>query len=168
MLINTYWDGTPCDDPILHGTVDIAKVARGLRVTATLPHQAAPRVPDAPAGTRVANLWEYDVVECFLVGAHKYLEIELGAGGNFLLLDFTAPRVRDREYEHVIPELGYEKDAGNGRWRASLVVPWDMVPEGLKAMNAFVIVGDHYLCMSPLPGAQPDFHQPDRFLPFAL
>ena len=49
-------------------------------------------MPDAPRGARVANLWEYDVVECFLVGPDgRYLELELGAGGHFLALLFDAP-----------------------------------------------------------------------------
>lgn len=166
--IKTFWNGTPCDDSLLHGTVDFDKTDAGLCITVSLPHQPTPNVPDAPAGTRVANLWEYDVVECFLVGEKKYLEVELGAGGHFLVLDFTAPRVRDNEYVDFMPVIHFTRDAGDGRWSSSIIIPWDMVPKGVKAMNAFVIVGEHYICMSPLPGPQADFHQPNRFPVFTL
>lgn len=161
--IKTFWDGTPCTDPSLHGTIDVQATTHGIRLTATLPHQARPHVPHAEPLTRVANLWEYDVVECFLVGKEKYLEVELGAGGHFLILDFTAPRVRGNEYVDFLPDMEFDPNAGDGRWKSSILIPWDMVPKGLKAMNAFVIVRDNYLCYSALPGLQPDFHQPDRF-----
>ena len=60
-------------------------------------HQRAPRIPDAPRGARVEGLWEYDVVECFVVGADgRYFELELGAGGHYLALAFDAPRRRVR------------------------------------------------------------------------
>lgn len=161
--IHTYWDGTPCTDARLKGTVDIEAWTQGLKIIARLPHQPEPSVPNAPPKTRVANLWEYDVVECFLVGEEKYLEVELGAGGHFLVLDFTAPRVRANAYADFVPEMAYTADAGEGCWEASVVIPWSMVPKGLRAMNAFVIVRDHFLCYSALPGPKPDFHQPDRF-----
>lgn len=166
--IKTFWDGTLCENLLLRGTVDLRREEHGLRITATLPTQPGPHVPKAPPMTRVANLWEYDVVECFLVGAEKYLEVELGAGGHFLVLDFTAPRVRDQEYVNLVPDMTYDQDAGDGRWKSSIVIPWEIVPKGLKAMNAFVIVRDNYVCLSPLPGPQADFHQPDRFLPFIV
>lgn len=111
----------------------------------------------------MANLWEYDVVECFLVGKEKYLEVELGAGGHFLVLDFSAPRVRDQEYESFAPTIAFDPNVGAGRWQSSVIIPWNMIPEGLHAANAFVIVRDNFLCAAPLPGPQADFHQPNRF-----
>lgn len=172
--IKTFWDGTPCRNPLLQGFVDLMREEQGLRITASLPHQPGPHVPKAEIFTRVANLWEYDVVECFLVGEEKYLEVELGAGGHFLVLDFTAPRVRDNEYVDFVPDMEYDRDAGgapeqgHGRWKSSIVIPWDMVPKGLKAMNAFVIVRENYVCHSPLPGPEADFHQPERFPAFTI
>ena len=71
LSIVTYWDGTPCANTRLHGVVTLSAEDEGLWLTATLPHQACPRVPTAPPRTRVANLWEYDVVECFVVGAEQ-------------------------------------------------------------------------------------------------
>lgn len=161
--IKTYWDGRPCEDSKLWGTVDLVGTEEGLQMTATLPWQDKPKVPEVEEGKRVANLWEYDVVECFLVGKDKYLEIELGAGGHWLVLDFTAPRARDNEYVNFKPKLEFKKDVGGGRWESTIIIPWMMVPEGLHAANAFVIVGENYLCATPLPGEKADFHQPGRF-----
>ncbi len=162
--IATYWDGTPCADPRLHGEVTLRAESAGLRLTASLPHQVTPRVPTAPPSTRVANLWEYDVVECFLVGPETYLEVELGAGGHFLVLDFTAPRVRREGYEAFVPEMLFEAHHAAGTaWWMSLLLPWSMLPKPLIGVNAYVSSGTQYLCYHPLPGPQPDFHQPARF-----
>ena len=162
--ITTYWDGTPCDQTRLHGVVTLGAEADGLCMTASLPHQASPRIPVAPPRTRVANLWEYDVVECFVAGVEGYLEVELGAGGHFLVLDFTAPRVRRKAYETFVPRQTFapcleEKPA----WRSSILLPWSMVPRPVQGVNAYVISHHHYLCYYPLPGPLPDFHQPERF-----
>jgi hypothetical protein len=166
--VRTFWDGTPCSDRLLFGDVRLVRLDAGIEMTARLPHQPHPSIPDAPLGTRVANLWEYDVVECFLVGSDGYLEIELGAGGHFLALDFSLPRVRRNEYTDWKPKVIYTKDAGDGAWESRILIPNHMVPNGLSAANAFVICGNSFLCYHPLHGPQPDFHQLDRFPPLTF
>jgi hypothetical protein len=162
--IERYWDGAPCPHAHLHGRVELAARDAGLELTASLPHQPAPRIPAAPRGTRVADLWEYDVVECFLAGAGgRYLEVELGAGGHFLVLSFSAPRVRSASHEALRPALDFTSDASG--WRSRIVVERALVPPGLSALNAFVIAGGVHLAYGSLPGAAPDFHQPARFVP---
>jgi hypothetical protein len=162
--ICTYWDGTSCPDQRLHGTATLSAESGGLRMSASLPHQATPRLPTAPPYTRVANLWEYDVVECFLAGTDTYLEVELGAGGHFLVLDFTAPRLRRCAYETFKPQIHFDAHlAGGTVWQARILLPWALVPEPVSGINAYVISGTQYLCYHPLPGPQPDFHQPARF-----
>ena len=167
LKIDRYWNGAACSDRRLHGTVALSSTPEGLRITATLPHQASPNIPAQPPGARVANLWEYDVVECFLVGSRKYLEVELGAGGHFLVLDFCnrAPRVRDHEYPRLRPTLGWLPSVPGdpGRWRSSILIPWELVPQRVTALNAFVIVRDQFLAYHPMKGATPDFHQPRAF-----
>ena len=106
--IVTYWNGTPCTNTRLHGMVTLGVKDEGLCLTATLPHQECPSVPATPPRTRVVNLWEYDVVECFIAGAEGYLEVDLGAGGHFLVLDFAAPRVRRKAYEAFVPRMVFE------------------------------------------------------------
>ena len=115
-----------------------------------------------PSGTRVPDLWEYDVVECFLAGADgRYLEVELGAGGHFLVLSFSAPRRRSDGHEGLSLRIDYESDAQ--AWRVCARLPWPLVPPDLVALNAFVIASGEHLAYAPLPGSAPDFHQPAEF-----
>jgi len=148
----------------LHGVVELSLQPAGLEIQASLPHQQIPRLPEQPTHTRVDDLYEYDVVECFLVGeGGRYLEVELGAGGHFLVLSFDAPRVLADALEDLDPVLRFE--AGTSRWRSTLTLPGELLPQGICAVNAFVIAGGHHLAWHPLPGpgADPDFHQPGRF-----
>lgn len=162
--IVTYWDGMPCAEARLHGVVTVCAAAGGLCITASLPPQESPRIPAAPPLTRVANLWEYDVVECFVVGEERYLEVEIGAGGHFLVLAFATPRVRINAYEAFVPRMTFAPcPEGGTAWQARILIPWAMVPVRVTGMNAYVISRDHYLCYHPLPGPRPDFHQPERF-----
>jgi hypothetical protein len=160
--IERYWNGTACPHAHLHGRVELAARDDGLEIVSSLPHQPTPRIPEAKRGSRVGDLWEYDVVECFLVGAGgRYLEIELGAGGHFLVLPFSVPRIRSDSHESLRPVLDFASDAAG--WRACLSLDWGLVPPGLEALNAFVIAGGAHLAWAPLPGSAPDFHQPARF-----
>lgn len=162
--IERYWDGAPCPHAHLHGRVELALRDDGLELTASLPHQPAPRIPAAQRGARVADLWEYDVVECFLAGAGgRYLEIELGAGGHFLVLSFSAPRVRSDTHEALALPVEFASDACG--WRSRVVIERELLPPGLSALNAFVIAGGAHLAYGSLPGATPDFHQPACFPP---
>ena len=167
LRIDRYWNGARCADRRLHGSVALSSTPGGLRITATLPHQAVPHIPPQPPGTRVSNLWEYDAVECFIVGSRKYLEVELGAGGHFLVLDFhrRAPRVRDHDYPRFRPALTWLTAAPGdpARWRSSVVIPWEMVPKRPAALNAFVVTPGHLLAYRPTGGSGPDFHRPGTF-----
>jgi hypothetical protein len=160
--IERYWDGAPCPHGYLHGRLELAVSDDGLEITASLPRQPVPRIPPAPRGARVANLWEYDVVECFLVGAGgRYLEVELGAGGHFLVLSFSAPRVRGDSHEALQPALDFTSDAAG--WCARMLLDRSLVPPGITALNAFVIASGAHLAYGSLPGPTLDFHQPARF-----
>jgi hypothetical protein len=162
IAIECHWNGAPARDPRLHGELRLSARPEGLAVEAALPHQAPARIPAAPAGSRVANLWEYDVVECFLVGADGgYLEVELGAGGHFLVLGFSAPRRLVDAHEQLAPALEFARDAAG--WRSTLVLPWTLVPGELVALGAFAIAGGAFLAAHPLPGPAPDFHQPGAY-----
>jgi len=102
------------------------------------------------------------VIECFLAGAGgRYLEVELGAGGHFLVLSFSAPRVRSDAHESLSLPVDFTSDARG--WRSRVRLPRALVPPGLSALNAFVIAGGAHLAYAPLPGSAPDFHQPARF-----
>lgn len=127
-----------------------------------MPDPDPARVPAAPPGSRVDDLWHYDVAECFLVGeGGRYLEVEVGPGGHFLLLSFDAPRRRCDEHVGLAPPV--EARIGAGGWRAAIEIPRAIVPAGLRALNAFVCARGRLLAHHPLPGEPPDFHQPERF-----
>jgi hypothetical protein len=160
--IERAWDGRPGPGASLRGLARLQVCDGGIAFEAQLSHAAPARVPDAPPGTRVANLWEYDVVECFLVGAGgRYLELELGAGGHFLALLFDAPRRRCDELAGWQPRLAHAASASG--WTARMLAPWSIVPAPICALNAFVAAGGALLAHHPLPGARADFHQPAHF-----
>jgi hypothetical protein len=160
--IERHWDGTRCPDPRRRGELCLALSQGGLEIAASFERQRPARLPDAPPGTRVANLWEYDVVECFLAGAGgRYLEVELGAAGHFLVLEFDAPRRRANEHADLAPPVSFREDAE--RWHARLRLPLALVPADLCALNAFAIAGGSFFAHHPVPGRTPDFHQPQVF-----
>jgi|GEM_PF-975399 len=162
-VIDKFWNGTPCPDAPYHAEVWISQSSKGLVIRThcqILPHQ---RIPDAPRDTRVDGLWEYDVVEVFLVGADgKYLEVELGAGGHWLVLGFDGVRQRSNDYATFHPDHR-NSSAVAGTWQSIITIPWEMVPQPLTRLNAYAIFDGKFLAMSPVPGAEPDFHQPDTF-----
>jgi hypothetical protein len=160
--IERHWDGTRCPDPRRRGELSLAFVPGALEIGASFQRQHPARLPAAPPGTRVANLWEYDVVECFLAGAGgRYLEVELGAAGHFLVLEFDAPRRRANEHAGLAPPVFFGEDSE--RWHATLRLPLALVPAGLCALNAFAIAGGVCFAHHPVPGPAPDFHQPQSF-----
>jgi hypothetical protein len=162
LAIERHWDGTRCPDPRRRGELCLALADDALEISASFERQRPPRLPAAPPGTRVANLWEYDVVECFLAGAGgRYLEVELGAAGHFLVLEFAAPRRRSNEHADLHPPVSFREE--EGRWHASLRLPLSLVPEDLCALNAFAIAGGRHFAHHPVPGRAPDFHQPQAF-----
>ena len=154
------WDGAPL--PGLRARVLLSAEREGLRVEAGMAHQRAPRIPDAPRGARVEGLWEFDVVECFVVGEDgRYFELELGAGGHYLALAFDAPRRRARDFARA--SLAVEWEQGAEAWRARCVVPRAWLPEPIARANAFAIAGGEFAVHTPVGGAQPDFHRPHAF-----
>jgi hypothetical protein len=160
--IDRLWNGEPPAAPELQGALELSVAGDTLAVRAELHQPGAPRIPAAAPGTRVANLWEYDVVECFLAGeGGRYLEIELGAAGHFLVLSFRARRVRASSHEGLA--LCVEHGAMPGGWWAALRLPRALLPRGVRAGNAFASAGGELLAHHPVPGAAPDFHQPDAW-----
>lgn len=156
------WNGEPVEDRRLHGFLAVSAEDGGLRVRGGLPDPAPGPAPQAPPGTRVANLWETDVVELFWVGPEgHYVEIELGAHGHFLVLGFDAPRVCVNE--HATLALRLEHKRGEGGWETATCIPWEVLPQPLEALGGFGLARGAFLAAHPLPGPAPDFHQPREF-----
>ena len=163
LRVDRLWNGGACPDDRLWAELKLSKKPTGLRVRVSSPMLHEQRVPDAPMGSRVEKLWEHDVVELFLVGpGHQYLELELGAGGHWLLLSFDSIRHRRDSHETFKPIVKFKKTSEK-IWTSEIVIPWKLIPENLRALNAFAIMAGQFMAMSRVPGKEPDFHQPDAF-----
>ena len=160
LAIAQRWDGAPLPD--LRAGVRLSAERDALWVEAGMAHARAPRIPDAPRGARVADLWEYDVVECFVAGADgRYLELELGAGGHYLALAFDAPRRRRDDFARE--PLAVEWEDGAQAWHARCRVPRAWLAEPIARVNAFAIADGEYAVHAPVGGERPDFHRPHAF-----
>ncbi len=166
LSIARLWNGLPCPDHRLGAMVELAQSETGVRVRALTTARDNARTPDAPVGSRVDRLWETDVVELFVVDEDgQYLEVELGVGGHYLVLGFDAPRHLAADFADVAFETLHEERPDQSIVN-EILIPNEMFPMNLKALNAYAIVGNQYLAFHPLPGSEPDFHQPGMF-PFA-
>lgn len=119
--------------------------------------------PDGPAG-RLDGLWEYEVVELFLLGAgDAYLEIELGPHGHWLGLGLEGRRriVRDE-----IP-IDFQSEQRGDRWRGEARIEACFLPRSIRGVNAYALHGvgaeRRYLAAHPVPGPAPDFHRLEHF-----
>ena len=162
--VDRLWNGDQCPDERVHCVFDLSITSEGLCVQTESPILHEQRIPtEAAIGSRVEELWNFDVVELFLVGpGHQYLEIELGAGGHFLILCFDRIRHQSKDYKNFQPILQFHKTQQK-TWVSKLTIPWKIIPENLRALNAFMISSGQFLAYSPLPGDKPDFHQPDFY-----
>jgi hypothetical protein len=159
--IGRTWDGVPVGDDE-RAVIDVRIDGDDLVLAVTAPFHGDPP-PTGPAGSREA-LWEHEVVEWFIVGNDgKYLEIELGPHGHFLVLQLDGVR---NAVARGLP-IAYEAHIDGATWRGVARIPPAYVPVGPHRVNAFAIhgvgAGRRYLASTALPGAKPDFHQPDRF-----
>lgn len=163
LTVESLWNGEPCADEDAHAEVWVTRRQGGLQVRVHANRRDDARVPDAPRDSRVDGLWEYDVVELFFVGEDgTYTEVELGPGGHYLVLSFDDVRRRSDAYEGR--EFNHRNSSSTpGTWQSVIEIPWDALPKNVLRMNAFAIMGGQHLAWSPVPGTQPDFHQPTSF-----
>jgi hypothetical protein len=128
------------------------------------PYNGAP-APPGPAGS-TDRLWEYEVVEFFLLGDdEEYLEIELGPHGHYLVLGFKGPRNVKRAH---LP-IEFTTKIHGQRWSGQAFVPLDLLPPNTQKCNAYAIsgcgTGRRYYAHYPLGGLSPDFHRLSDFGP---
>jgi hypothetical protein len=162
------WDGQPLlpgELARLELRIDPARHALAIAVEAT--HHGDPP-PEAPPGP-TPRLWEYEVVELFLLGRReRYLEVELGPHGHHLALRLEGRR---RIVESGLP-VDYRVEHARRRWRGEARLSLDWLPEGVFAANAYAIHGRgrarRHLAAHPVPGPEPDFHRLECFAPIDL
>ena len=176
--IQTLWDGTLLreDEQILFSlSFECDKVI--LEVEA--PFYDDPK-PDSSGGRmNLDGLWDFEVVELFIKGAHdKYLEIELGPHGHFLLLVCDGYR---QCFHRGIDPIAYTAKISGNRWKGvlefspELLPPMSAVPAAPLSFNAFAVhskpQGRIYATLFPPEKAEgdylvPDFHRLELVHPF--
>ena len=164
IAIRHAWDGTPL--AMSHWvTMDVTLDDSVMRLCVDAPYFDNPPPEEAPnPETGLWGLWDYEVVEIFLVGASgEYTEIEVGPHGHHLILRLDAPRsVVDK-----LHPMMWQSSIAGGRWQGEGTIERTLLPASIERFNAFAIrtvAGiRQYCCHHPLPSPQPDFHQPERF-----
>jgi hypothetical protein len=174
----TTWDGQPLP-AAEHVHVELRRfregTRRGLEVHVDAPYHGDPPPPSPPGST--PGLWEHEVVELFVQGpGSSYLEIEVGPHGHHLVLRLADVR---RPLAMGLP-LDLDVVRTPERWSATFRVPPLWIGGGGEVSNGaargldgelrgnlFACWGAndrrHYAARFPVPGPQPDFHQPARF-----
>ena len=131
----------------------------------------------------VTGLWNGNVAELFLLNPAngRYLEVHLSTTGQWWACVFTAVRVREIESGRPLPlsVVQHRRDKAGRRWQASLQVPTPVICQLLGArdfmqLHANLTAIAHpltgrtlYFSLAAMPGAKPDFHQPDAWLELA-
>lgn len=161
--IDRLWDGTPVPDDEVAG-IEIGFSEKEAVVEVTSPYHDDPAPTDPPGPTD--RLWEYEVVEVFLLGSGGYLEVELGPHGHYLAIEFAGRREPRRR---LIP-IDYRVTSRDAtRWSGAAVLPGGLLPANLDRFNACRVhgtgAGRRFLSVFPLPGERPDFHRLECFGP---
>lgn len=157
------WDGSRAAGPEIV-RMRIEPGASGLAVAVDAGFHADPPPPGPPGA--FDGLWEFEVVELFLLGdGERYLEVELGPHGHHLVLELHGRR---QALRRALP-IGFTAGRDGARWRGQASIPWSYVPAGPLRGNAYAIHGvgasRRYLAWAPVPGEGPDFHRLDCFRP---
>ncbi len=169
LVIDKTWDGLPARaGEIAH--LRMRRSGGGLEIEVDAPWHGDPAPPALPGPTD--RLWEFEVVELFIATAGaapvRYTEIELSPFGHHLVLRFLGARnAIDRALQ-----LGFVGERHDHRWTGRAVVPARYLPPEPWRANAFAVHGAQgerrFLAAYPLPGAAPDFHQPQEFPPLDI
>ncbi len=173
------WNGTP----LSRGEVTYVSVsANGIVVDAPFYDDARPSGPGGPVGIgRHDRLWEHEVVEVFLAEGDeptsRYVELELGPHGHWLVLGFEGYRRAMMLPDGVVVDYRASLHLGDvNRWRGELVLEprwWQGVLAATRRANAFAIhdgtsagITQRRFCAAfpaPNEAERPDFHRVDWF-----
>ena len=163
LVIGKSWSGAAVDAD-LQASIDLSWDDRRLQLAVEAPFWSDPPPSGPPESTE--GLWNFEVVELFLAAdddATRYLEIELGPWGHYLVLLFAG--VRRRIAEGIALDFCVERK--ENRWCGNATLDADHLPGRPWRANAFAVHGQgeqrRYLAAHPLPGLSPDFHQPAMF-----
>jgi hypothetical protein len=161
LSIAAHWDGTPLE-PDERASVKIHLGTDRLRIEVDAPFASDPPPPSPPGHTD--GLWDFEVVELFLLGTDDaYLEVELGPWGHHLGLALAGRR----SIRGAITDIDYRALRTTDRWTAAATLSAAHVPTGLSRCNAYAIRGSgdtrtYHACYA-VPGPFPDFHRLEFF-----
>ena len=118
LTIDQTWDGKSI--PQHQQSVVVCSLSEDkLNISVDAPFYDQDPPPEPPG--RLDGLWNYEVVECFLVGdSGRYLELEFGPYGHWLGLVLVEPRQRLRDDVEIKVESLERRESG--RWRGSYQV----------------------------------------------
>jgi hypothetical protein len=161
MPIEQTWDGSPIG-PRERVDVTLRLESDAVVIEIDAPFHGDPPPPSRPGPTE--GLWDYEVVEVFLLGREeRYLEVEMGPLGHHLVLQLRGARRVERS---GLP-LDYRAEIRDRRWRGVARVPVSWLPPDVDRANAYAIHGQggnrRYLAWRPVPGVEADFHRLDCF-----
>jgi hypothetical protein len=94
--------------------------------------------PSSAAGP-TPGLWDFEVVELFLLGAgDRYLELEFGPHGHWLALQLEGRRniVRTENSQRAVQ---FEAMRSAGRWRGTARIDASLLPDDLARANAYAM-----------------------------
>ena len=160
--IEKTWNGAPA---LAHEVVLVGLESTEGRLVVHVDAPFHDDPPPAGGGGRTDRLWEYEVVEVFLLGAgDRYLELEI-APERYLFLEFSGSRKRIAD---DVPEVRWSTQVhppttqAPPRWSARLTIPKAQLPPGPLRWNAFAAHGRgddrRLLALHPSDLQAPDFH----------
>lgn len=144
-----------------------------LQIEVQAPFYNDPHINDTVPKGSMDKLWEYEVVEVFLLGSdERYLELEFSPKEQYLFLQLHG-------YRNVVKTplyiSNYSAKIDGKQWSGKYVIPSEYIPSDVDKFNAYAIHGTddarQYLALFPTPFGkfkEPDFHRLDYFQKFEL
>merc|ERR1711892_660193 len=167
--IDKTWDNKPIDhEP---ATVVLSGSEGDLIIDITAPFFDDPSPEGGMIGEAYYKLWDYEVVEAFLLNdKNQYLELEFGTHGQHLALLLNGNR---NAIKHSLPlDFSATINTDHNTWTGEARIPASYFPPNVSKFNAYAIhgVGEKriYEALYEVSGPQPDFHRLEKFKPLRL
>jgi len=166
LFIDSDWQGKKLSPP---AQISLSTQKGGLLLQAAREDSCRPH-PLSHPHEFFEGLWEFDVAEAFILEPEsgRYLEVNLAPNGAWWACLHSGIRERETRQPSFEGTEALGKIEPN-RWEASLFLPDSLFSslEGLRINATFILnsPAQTFHSLAKLPGEQPDFHQPDHFLP---
>jgi hypothetical protein len=122
--ISKLWDGTSLPESERVNLI-ISVQGEALVITVDAPFYNDPK-PSAQSALNLDGLWNFEVVEVFIKGRHdKYIEIEMGPHGHYLVLVCDGYR---QCFSRQLELTCYSANLDACRWSATMVCPISLLP----------------------------------------